>query len=60
MGSGKEDRSKLLVTVKVDNLLYSVTSEMLRGHFERYGEVGEAYIMLDALTNQSRGFGYVR
>lgn len=35
------------------------TSEKLKQLFSSYGLVDKALVMMDAFTNQSRGFGYV-
>lgn len=43
----------------VGNLSLGITAEDLIQEFSRYGEVIRALIVRDALTNVSRGFGYV-
>jgi len=48
------------VSLKVDNLTYRTTPEMLKRVFEKYGDVGDVYIPRDAHTNDSRGFAFVR
>merc|ERR1711990_928470 len=49
-----------MVSLKVDNLSYRTSTETLRRKFERYGDVGDAYIPRDRHTGDSRGFGFVR
>lgn len=43
----------------VGNLSYSTMEEQLRGAFEAFGEVTSVSIVLDRVTGQSRGFGFV-
>ncbi|XP_078728863.1 serine/arginine-rich splicing factor 2 isoform X3 [Lampetra fluviatilis] len=47
-------------TLKVDNLTYRTSPEMLRRSFEKYGDVGDVYIPRDRFTRESRGFAFVR
>merc|ERR1711914_4625 len=49
-----------MVSRKVDNLSYRTSTDVLRRKFERYGEIGDAYIPRDRSTGESRGFGFVR
>merc|ERR1711937_201489 len=49
-----------MISLKVDNLSYRTSTEELRRKFERYGEVGDAYIPRDRSTGDSRGFGFIR
>merc|ERR1711953_1549534 len=49
-----------MVSLKVDNLSYRTSTDVLRRKFERYGEIGDAYIPRDRSTGESRGFGFVR
>merc|ERR1712212_714135 len=49
-----------MVSLKVDNLSYRTSTETLRRKFERYGDIGDAYIPRDRSTGDSRGFGFVR
>merc|ERR1712131_387873 len=49
-----------MASLKVDNLSYRTSTETLRRKFERYGDVGDAYIPRDRHTGDSRGFGFVR
>ena len=43
----------------VGNLPYSTTNEDLQKHFEQYGEVLSAAVIMDRATNRSKGFGFV-
>jgi splicing factor, arginine/serine-rich 2 len=49
-----------MISLKVDNLTYRTTPEMLRRVFEKYGDVGDVYIPRDPYTQESRGFAFVR
>lgn len=49
-----------MVSLKVDNLTYRTTPEMLKRVFEKYGDVGDVYIPRDPHTQDSRGFAFVR
>merc|ERR1712180_580344 len=49
-----------MTSLKVDNLSYRTSTETLRRKFERYGDIGDAYIPRDRSTGESRGFGFVR
>lgn len=43
----------------VGNLPYSTTDAELREVFEKAGEVVKAEVLIDRMTNRSRGFGFV-
>jgi hypothetical protein len=43
----------------VGSLSDGTTSEMLRAHFEPYGQVAEAVVITDRATRVSRNFGFV-
>ena len=43
----------------VGNLSWNTTEEQLKQHFESYGAVKRARIVLDKETNRSRGFGFI-
>ena len=43
----------------VSNLSFNVKDEDLREFFTPYGEVTSAKVIMDKITNQSRGFGFV-
>jgi RNA recognition motif-containing protein len=41
------------------NLAYSLSERELRERFERFGVVSDCKIIIDHMTNQSKGFGFV-
>lgn len=43
----------------VGNLSFETTETILQDAFERFGAVTETVIMIDRMTNRSRGFGFV-
>lgn len=43
----------------VGGIPYTSTNESLRAHFEQAGAVEDATILMDKMTNRSRGFGFV-
>ncbi len=43
----------------IGNLDYTVTSDDLRSAFEAVGTVVDAVVIMDRMTNRSRGFGFV-
>jgi RNA recognition motif-containing protein len=47
------------MNIYVSNLSFNVQDEDLREFFTPYGEVTSAKIIMDKMTNQSRGFGFV-
>ena|SRR5437868_54590 len=47
------------MNIYVSNLSFNVQDEDLREFFTPYGEVTSAKIIVDKMTNQSRGFGFV-
>jgi len=47
------------MNIYVGNLAYSTTDEDLRTAFEAYGRVDSARVVIDRMTNQSKGFGFV-
>uniref|UniRef100_A0A8C8YMP8 Serine/arginine-rich splicing factor 2 n=1 Tax=Prolemur simus TaxID=1328070 RepID=A0A8C8YMP8_PROSS len=49
-----------MTSVKVDNLTYRASPDILRRLFEKYGSVGDVYIPRDYFTKESRGFAFVR
>ena len=50
-----EDKKKLYV----GNLPYSATSDSLQQVFSQYGVVVNASVIMDRMTNRSKGFGFV-
>jgi len=47
------------MNIYVSNLSFSVRDEDLREFFAEYGEVSSAKVIMDRLTNRSRGFAFV-
>lgn len=47
------------MNIYVANVPYTVKDQDLRELFEPYGEVTSAKIIMDKVTNRSRGFGFV-
>lgn len=45
--------------IYVGNLPWSVDSEILREHFEQFGDVASARVVTDKFTGKSKGFGFV-
>ncbi len=43
----------------VGNLSWKTTEEQLKAHFEQYGQVISAKIVIDQMTGKSKGFGFV-
>lgn len=43
----------------VGNLAWEVTSDDLRAFFSSFGTVIDAVVIMDRMTNRSRGFGFV-
>lgn len=48
------------MNIYVANLGFNVQSEDLKKHFSQYGEVVSVNIIMDKITNRSRGFGFIR
>ena len=47
------------MNIYVSNLSFNVQDEDLREFFAEYGEVSSAKVIMDKVTNRSRGFGFV-
>ena len=54
---GEEDRIRQ--TLFVQNIPFTVTDEILAEHFQSFGSLRYARIVLDAITERSRGVGFV-
>ena len=49
----------LMVNLFVGNLSYKVDDVDLRAHFEQFGTVSKAVVIMDTETRRSRGYGFV-
>jgi RNA recognition motif-containing protein len=47
------------MNIYVANIPWKATEEQLRALFAEHGEVSSAKIIMDKMTNRSRGFGFV-
>jgi RNA recognition motif-containing protein len=47
------------MNIYVANIPYKATEDELKGLFEEFGEVSSAKIILDKITQRSRGFGFI-
>lgn len=47
------------MNIYVGNLPYNMTGDELRAIFETYGGVTDSSVIIDRVTNRSRGFGFV-
>ena len=47
------------MNIYVSNLSFNVQDEDLREFFTPYGEVASAKVIMDKVSNQSRGFGFI-
>lgn len=47
------------MNIYVSNLGFNVQNEDLKKHFSKYGEVASVNIIIDKVTNRSRGFAFV-
>lgn len=47
------------MNIYVGNLSYDTTDDHLREAFETFGSVDRAQVVIDRITNRSRGFGFV-
>jgi RNA recognition motif-containing protein len=47
------------MNIYVANLSFDVQDADLKNHFAPYGEVSSAKIIMDKMTDRSRGFGFV-
>ena len=43
----------------VGNLSFNTTENDLQDTFERFGSVTDVVVMMDRMTNRSRGFGFI-
>jgi RNA recognition motif-containing protein len=47
------------MNIFVSNLSFNIQDEDLRKIFSQYGEVASVKVIIDKVTNRSRGFGFV-
>ena len=47
------------MNIYVSNLSFHTTSEDLKTLFSKFGEVTSAKVIMDKMTDRSRGFGFV-
>jgi RNA recognition motif-containing protein len=47
------------MNIFVSNLSFNIQDEDLRKRFSQYGNVASAKVVIDRVTNRSRGFGFV-
>ncbi len=47
------------MNIYVSNLSFNVNEEALSAFFTPFGEVSSAKVIMDKMTNRSRGFGFV-
>jgi len=47
------------MNIFVAKLNFKTTSEQLQAHFEQFGEVSSAKVIMDRETQRSKGFGFV-
>jgi RNA recognition motif-containing protein len=48
-----------MMNIFVSNLSFNIQDEDLRKRFAQYGNVASAKVVVDRVTNRSRGFGFV-
>ncbi len=48
-----------MVNIYVGNLSYETSENDLRTMFEEYGTVDRASVVMDRMSNRSKGFGFV-
>jgi RNA recognition motif-containing protein len=49
-----------LFTLKVDNISFRTSAEILREEFGKFGDLGDVYLPRNYSTNEPRGFAFVR
>jgi RNA recognition motif-containing protein len=53
------EKEREMVNIYVGNLSYETTEADLRNMFEAHGQVDRASVVMDRMTNRSKGFGFV-
>jgi RNA recognition motif-containing protein len=57
--SPQVEKESEMVNIYVGNLSYETSEADLRTMFEAHGTVDRASVIMDRLTNRSKGFGFV-
>lgn len=47
------------MNIYVGNLSFDVTDDLLRKEFEQFGAVKSAQVVIDKISQRSRGFGFI-
>ena len=58
-GPGVTNRDTTFTKLFVGGLPYHTTDDTLKAHFDQYGEIEEAVVITDRVTNKSKGYGFV-
>ena len=58
-GPGVTNRDTTYTKLFVGGLPYHTTDDTLKAHFDQYGEIEEAVVITDRVTNKSKGYGFV-
>ena len=58
-GPGVTNRDTTFIKLFVGGLPYHTTDDTLKAHFDQYGEIEEAVVITDRVTNKSKGYGFV-
>ena len=58
-GPGVTNRDTTFTKLFVGGLPYHPTDDTLKAHFDQYGEIEEAVVITDRVTNKSKGYGFV-
>lgn len=58
-GPGVSNRDTTYTKLFVGGLPYHTSDETLKAHFDQYGEIEEAVVITDRVTNKSKGYGFV-
>jgi RNA recognition motif-containing protein len=59
IGRATRDVRGFGMNIYVGNLPYSLNEEDLKAAFSQFGEVSSASIIMDSMSGQSKGFGFV-
>lgn len=58
-GPGVTNRDTTYTKLFVGGLPYHTTDETLKTHFDQYGDIEEAVVITDRISNKSKGYGFV-